>query len=84
MDAAQFESCLESGKFQAEIEKDIQEATGLEIRGTPAFFINGVQVNGAQSASVFEKTIDEQLSLAQTSHTASITSEVADRMRKEP
>jgi protein-disulfide isomerase len=57
----QFNSCLESGKFKARIEEDLQEAVRAGLSGTPAFFINGIFVNGAQPPSVFEKVIEAEL-----------------------
>lgn len=61
LDRPQFESCLASGKFRPQIEQDYQEGMRLGVQGTPAFFINGVLVSGAQPADVFEKAIEAEL-----------------------
>ena len=61
IDPKQFEGCLASGKFQAQIERDLQEGTGAGVNGTPAFFINGTLISGAQPASAFEKVIDAEM-----------------------
>ena len=61
LDQKSFESCLASGKFKPDIEADLQAGIKAGITGTPAFFINGVLVSGAQPPSVFEKAIDAEL-----------------------
>jgi len=61
LDEARFESCLSSGKYKAEVERDAREGTAAGVNGTPAFFVNGVFLNGAQPAAAFEKIIDEEL-----------------------
>src|SRR5205823_5659471 len=57
----QFETCLDSGKYSAQIEEDVQAGNRLGVTGTPAFFINGVLVSGAQPVSVFENRIAAEL-----------------------
>ena len=61
LDTDQFAACLESDKFQPQIQQDFQEGVQLGITGTPFFFINGVPVNGAQPAPVFEEIIEAEL-----------------------
>jgi predicted DsbA family dithiol-disulfide isomerase len=39
----------------------------LGIRGTPAFFINGRPISGAQQYQVFASMIEEELEAAQQS-----------------
>src|SRR5262249_22312939 len=55
------ESCLASGKFKAQIERDIEEGTRAGVDATPGFFINGVFLNGAMPAVEFEKIINREL-----------------------
>jgi protein-disulfide isomerase len=62
LDLARFASCRTSRRFQAEVEKDVQEGTALGISGTPGFFINGRFLSGAQPLETFTKIIDEELS----------------------
>jgi predicted DsbA family dithiol-disulfide isomerase len=57
----QFETCLGSGKYKPAIEADVQAASKARVSGTPAFFINGIAVTGAQPASAFERIIDAEL-----------------------
>jgi len=61
LDMAQFTACMESGKFEAQIQEDFQEGLRLGITGTPAFFINGIFVNGARPQPEFEEIIDLEL-----------------------
>lgn len=68
LDEKLFESCLASGKFRSQVEKDIEEGTRLGISGTPTFFINGVFLTGAQLASSFEKIIDDELTATLSNH----------------
>lgn len=56
-----FNKCLDSGKFDAEIEKDINDGSNAGVSGTPAYFINGVFISGAQPFENFKKIIDEEL-----------------------
>jgi protein-disulfide isomerase len=63
MDKTAFTNCLESGKFKAPIQADMQEAVRLGITGTPGFYINGVFVNGARPIQDFEDIIDTELAL---------------------
>jgi len=65
LDAGQFNTCLDSGRYDAAIDQDVQDGIEAGVSGTPAFFINGILVSGAQPASVFEKTIDSELAAHQ-------------------
>ena len=61
LDPVVFETCLSSGKHQAAIKKDIEEGQRLGVTGTPAFFINGRLLTGAQPLEAFARVIDEEL-----------------------
>lgn len=61
LDTSKFNDCLDSGKMVAEIRKDLADGSAAGVQGTPAFFINGVEVSGAQPFSVFQQIIDGQL-----------------------
>jgi protein-disulfide isomerase len=61
LDTASLELCLESGKYRNAVEKDYQEGLQAGINGTPAFYINGIFLNGSQPASAFEQIIDSEL-----------------------
>jgi predicted DsbA family dithiol-disulfide isomerase len=63
LDVKFFESCLSSGKQKAKVEQDAQDAAKAGVSGTPAFFINGVFLSGAQPLAEFEKIIDAELAV---------------------
>jgi protein-disulfide isomerase len=57
-----FETCLNSGKYQTAIKDDIAEGNRVGVSGTPAFYINGRQISGAQPLEAFARIIDDELS----------------------
>ncbi len=61
LDPAAFASCLDDGKYTAEVDKDTQEGAGLGLTGTPSFFVNGRQLVGAQPLNAFQRIIDAEL-----------------------
>jgi protein-disulfide isomerase len=61
LDAASFNTCVSSRKYQKDVESDIDAANELGVNGTPAFFINGRALNGAQPFEAFKRIIDEEL-----------------------
>jgi len=56
-----FDDCLDSGKYAFRLEIDKAYGESLGVRGTPAFFINGELLSGAQPYEAFEEAIDEAL-----------------------
>jgi len=64
LDGTAFEKCLESGKHQAAIKKDIEEGQRVGVTGTPVFFINGRMISGAQPLDAFVRVIDDELARA--------------------
>lgn len=40
LDSVQFNRCLDTGKYMSKIEADLEKASILNVRGTPAFYIN--------------------------------------------
>ena len=63
MDGARFNKCVDDHKFQAVIEADAQAGSEAGVSGTPAFFINGRLLSGAQPFDAFKRVIDEELEL---------------------
>ena len=57
--------CLSSGTYQAAVQKDVNEVTRAGVTGTPAFFINGYVVSGAQPLESFVQVIEDELARAQ-------------------
>lgn len=64
LDADLFSACLSGGKFRMQIDSDLQSGSVSGVTGTPAFYINGVLISGAQPASEFENLIDAALAEA--------------------
>ena len=71
LDTTAFQQCLDSGKYAALIRKDMSEAQGAGVTGTPSFFLGRSDPNGkvkatrslagAQAYSAFKAAIDELL-----------------------
>ena len=72
LDDNQFGACLTSGKYKAEIDKDLQEGRKAGVSGTPGFFINGIVLSGSQPEDAFTRVIDEELARKGNRATASI------------
>jgi protein-disulfide isomerase len=62
LDVDKFKKDMQNPAFDKQIEADMKEGEALGVRGTPAFFIDGTRVIGAQPSSVFEEAINEALS----------------------
>ena len=61
LDVGRFGQCVSSGKYKEVVQKDIDEGARLGVTGTPAYFINGRLVSGAQPLERFAQVIDEEL-----------------------
>ncbi len=61
LDTAQFRNCLDSSKFQQKVEDDLAAGMDAGVDGTPAFFINGWRLTGAQPFASFEQLIEQEL-----------------------
>ncbi|MEW5896892.1 MAG: thioredoxin domain-containing protein [Nanoarchaeota archaeon] len=61
LDTEKFNNCLESKKYEDEIEADIADGQSYGITGTPAFFVNGRLISGAQPYEVFVDEIEAVL-----------------------
>lgn len=64
LDRAKFDECVAKRQFKDAVEKDIADATKVGVNGTPAFFINGRLLDGAQPFEKFKEIIDEELAWA--------------------
>ena len=60
-DAAAFAACLDSGRYADASERGMEEGARNGVSGTPAFFINGRMVVGAQPFEAFAQVIDDEL-----------------------
>jgi protein-disulfide isomerase len=66
IDRENFDSCLDSGKYAEEVQKDFEDGENVGITGTPYFFIGNpesgyVSIVGAQPYSVFKQVIESEL-----------------------
>ncbi len=70
LNGATLQSCLDSEKYKAEVDKDLSDASKVGASGTPTFFIGkssadgvitGTKIVGAQPYSAFQTEIDKQL-----------------------
>lgn len=70
LNSGQFKECLDSGKFDAEVKKDIADGYAAGVSGTPSFFvglstengsIEGDIIVGAQPYSAFKTAIEALL-----------------------
>jgi len=56
-----FDECFASEESLSSIQEGVELGVSYGVRGTPAFFINGRVVFGAQPVEVFRATIDAAL-----------------------
>ena len=61
LDSSKFDKCLDSGEKKALVEEDLKAGSAAGVSGTPAFFINGVFINGAQPYEQMKQTVDREL-----------------------
>jgi protein-disulfide isomerase len=64
LDVEQFETCLEDQLHIGDIFTDMNVAQNNGATGTPAFFVNGQFISGAQPYEVFASLIDAELRAA--------------------
>ena len=73
VDGPTFQQCLESGKYAAQVRKDVGEGQKAGVTGTPTFFLGLTEPNstkvkaarvlkGAQGYTAFQAAIDDLLS----------------------
>ena len=61
LDVTKFDGCLAAGVHKAAVQRDLDEGNRLGITGTPAFFINGRTLTGAQPLDAFTRLIEQEL-----------------------
>jgi protein-disulfide isomerase len=59
LDENRFSRCLDTHQYSSQVDQDIQDGLKAGVRGTPAFFVNGVLLEGVASSDAFEKIIDQ-------------------------
>jgi protein-disulfide isomerase len=61
LDVTKFDGCVATGVHKAAVQRDLDEGNRLGITGTPAFFINGRTLTGAQPLEAFTRLIEQEL-----------------------
>jgi len=64
LDMATLRRDLDNLEWAAEVRRDMRDGRRFGVTGTPAFFINGRHIHGAQSIAVFRAVIEQELALA--------------------
>jgi protein-disulfide isomerase len=62
LDLAKYDKDVTSPDVKGRVEADSKQADSLGVSGTPAFFINGRYLSGAQPFESFKRIIDDELS----------------------
>ncbi|HWE23378.1 MAG TPA: thioredoxin domain-containing protein [Myxococcales bacterium] len=61
VDSTRFDKCLDSGEKRALVNADEKAGQQAGVSGTPAFFVNGIFINGAVPYEQFKETVDREL-----------------------
>jgi len=61
LNTTRFNKCLDSGAHAKDVDKSIALGSSVGVTGTPSFFINGIQLSGAQPVGAFKDIIDGEL-----------------------
>lgn len=61
LDKDKFETCVAGEKYRDRYGADTQEGQAAGVEGTPAFFVNGILISGAQPFSALKQAIDAEL-----------------------
>ncbi len=61
VDGAKFDKCIDSNEKAAVVEKHKKAGDEVGVTGTPAFFINGRSLSGAQPLEAFKAIVDQEL-----------------------
>jgi protein-disulfide isomerase len=61
LDTAKFNACVDNHQQKPGVDADMAAGEAVGVTGTPAFFINGRSIEGAQPFESFKRVIDEEL-----------------------
>ncbi len=64
LDTTKFNVCVDNHQQKPGVDADMAAAEAVGVTGTPAFFINGRAIEGAQPFESFKRVIDEELARA--------------------
>jgi predicted DsbA family dithiol-disulfide isomerase len=57
LNTTQFEQCLTSDRYSAQITQDLEDGIALGVRGTPTYFINGKKLEGVHPLETWNTLI---------------------------
>ena len=61
LDKQKFDGCLDSGRYAQVVSTNQKDGEKAGVTGTPAFFINGAVIKGAQPFDEFKTLVDQAL-----------------------
>ena len=61
LDTKKFNDCVDTHKYASKVSKDESDGQAAGVDGTPAFFVNGALISGAQPYGAFKAAIDAAL-----------------------
>ncbi len=61
LEQTKFSQCLNTKKYQRDIDQDIEDGMALHVRGTPTFFVNGYKIEGVLDSATWDKILLNQL-----------------------
>lgn len=61
LNPSQFQDCLQSDKYQANVDEDTGAAGEVQVNATPSFFVNGNRLIGAVPFSELQAAIEKEL-----------------------
>ncbi len=64
LDLEAFRACVSERRHRAAVEADVADGRSAGVTGTPAFFVNGIGLKGAQPVDEFVKIIEAELAQA--------------------
>src|SRR5271163_4720499 len=71
LNTTEFDACFASTKYDSQIKADQAAGEKVGVDGTPAFFIDGRPLTGAQPTPKFEEIIDDELATGGSTKQAS-------------
>ncbi|MEE2755966.1 MAG: thioredoxin domain-containing protein [Myxococcota bacterium] len=61
LDMKAFSTCIADPKHAEGVKADQEEGASYGVEGTPAFFVNGIPLSGAQPLSAFAELVEKEL-----------------------
>ena len=67
LDVDRWRACCSENRYKSRIEADRRQMATIGVNGTPAFFVNGRFLSGAQPFEKFDQLVREELAKAKAS-----------------